>query len=464
MANVTVAALDCPWSRGYSRRRRKQAQRSQPLIRTHDERQPPSGSRSQAVGESPGSAKCGAMGLQPEMRDRILAPVATRDAEGNVTGANLGALVRRLILFDQVIIDSFAMQELPALNDALGPEQFVDLLQSRAVLIRADGWALGEIGNASAELGRDTPLPPLSFALAPLVPVPEGQSEHISRRLGEIRAMQLDMKTFQRVRLAIVDSLTPFPENPGRMTMDQVPVDLTMRLDLVRTATDWALRKFGDRDPEGVDYSIRLDQETELVFRAETNIGERFALDEDEVDRVLERAVLAVGALSEWFELMESYNAVTGLKGTELSILDAKLTSILQQIDPERQEQRLIRVLELTNLPDPETAEGTVNVERLLAVREHQEIVEFRHWLRTLDSATDEEIRDRVNSVRERMAEAVHSPTGKVVRFAATAAADLLPFGGLVAGAVDEFVLERVLPQPGPVSFLGSTYRSLFEP
>jgi hypothetical protein len=36
--------------------------------------------------------------------------------------------------------------------------------------------------------------------------------------------------------------------------------------------------------------------------------------------------------------------------------------------------------------------------------------------------------------------------------------------GGVVVGALDVFVLEKVLPEPGPVSFLGSTYPSLFEP
>jgi hypothetical protein len=55
-----------------------------------------------------------------ERRDRILAPVATRDAEGEVTGANLGSLVRRLILFREVVIDSYGMRELPALVEALG--------------------------------------------------------------------------------------------------------------------------------------------------------------------------------------------------------------------------------------------------------------------------------------------------------------------------------------------------------
>lgn len=397
-----------------------------------------------------------------ETRDRILAPVATRDAQGNVIGANLGALVRRLILFQEVVIDSYGMRELPALIDALGPEQFIQLLESGAVRIRGDGWTLGEIGNDAAALGRDKPLPPLSFSVAPIVPSQEHRKQHISLSLADVRKMPLSMKTSQEVRRAIVGSLTPFPDDAGKMTMDQLPTDLTLRLDLVRAATDWALREYANRDPHGVDYSIGLHQESPYIFRAATDIGRRFDLDDDEVDRVLERAVLAVGSLNERFELMEAYNAVSGLRETELRLLDAKLAGILGHVDPSRQEERLTRVLELANLPDPETAEGTVNVERLLAAREEEELVEFRQWLRTLDSATDDEIRERINSVRERISAAVYGTGGKAVRFAATAAADIVPLGGLVVGALDEFVLEKLLPEPGPVSFLGATYRSLF--
>jgi hypothetical protein len=398
-----------------------------------------------------------------ERRDRILAPIAVRDVEGNVIGANLGALVRRLILFEEVVVDSYGMRELPALIEALGPDQFIELLKSGAVLIRADGWVLGEIGNDAASLRRDGPLPPLSFALGSLVPAAEYRQQNISNGLGDIRAMQLNVKTSKRVRGAIVDALTPFPENPGMLTLEQVPTDLTMRLDLVGSATDWALREYGNRDPQSAKYSVRFHQEDEDVFRAETDIGEQFGLDVEETDRVLERAVLAVGGLNERFETMKAYNAVYGLRETELLLLDAKLAGVLEQLDPDRQEERLTRVLELANLPDPETAEGTVNVERLLDVRGREEIVEFRQWLRTLDAATDDEIREQINSVRERISEAVYSPKGKAVRFAATAAADVVPFGGLVAGALDQFVVEKVLPEPGPVSFLGSTYRSLFE-
>lgn len=173
--------------------------------------------------------------------------------------------------------------------------------------------------------------------------------------------------------------------------------------------------------------------------------------------------MLAVGSLNQRFELMGTYDAMTGLRETEAQLLDAKLTAVMAQADPGRQEEPLTRVLQLMDLPDPQTAEGTVNVERLLAARQHEDVVEFRHWLRTLDQATDDEIREQVSSVRERVAGAVHGSAGKAVRLVAAAAADVLPFGGLALGAADVFLLEKILPEPGPVSFLGRIYPSLFK-
>jgi hypothetical protein len=121
-----------------------------------------------------------------ELRDRLLAPIALRDEAGNVIGANLGALVRRLILFEQVIIDSYAMRELPALIDALGPEGFITLLESGAVRIRADAWTSAETGNGGLVPGwEDRPLPPLHFSISTVVA--HDLKHHISLCLFRLR-------------------------------------------------------------------------------------------------------------------------------------------------------------------------------------------------------------------------------------------------------------------------------------
>jgi hypothetical protein len=401
-----------------------------------------------------------------EPRDRLLAPVAVRDAAGNVVGANLGALIRRLLLFEQVVLDSYAMRELPALIDALGPEGFLALLESGALKIRADGWTFGETGAGGLVLGRGAdPLPPLSYALSALVP--HDRKHHISLCLSEIRAMPLPKRTSQKLRLGVVDALVPFPDDAGRKSLAALPSDLTGNLNLVRAATAAALTKLVAQPVGEQDFEIRIEQEDEHVFTAVTDIEKRLALSLEQTDKAVQDALLAIAGINQRIEEMESYEAVTGFRENELPIAEKKLSYLARQLDPEAQEERFGRVITIAGLPDPETVAGAVNVERLLEVRESRELREFRQWLRTLDNASDEEIAELVGSISAKVSEAVHSPAGKAIRFVASTLAGAIPIAGPIAGvavsALDTFLLEKIIPEPGPVSFIGTSYPSIFE-
>ncbi|MCA1656815.1 MAG: hypothetical protein LC713_03750, partial [Actinobacteria bacterium] len=200
-----------------------------------------------------------------------------------------------------------------------------------------------------------------------------------------------------------------------------------------------------------------------------TDIGKRLQLSPEEADAAVQRALLGISDLNRRIEDMESYEAVVGFRGQELPIVEKKFEFLVNQFYPEAQEARFGRVIAIADLPDPESAPGSVNVEKLLDARESQELREFRQWLRTLDNATDAEIADMVASIGTKVSEAVHSPRGKTVRFVVTTLAGLIPihFAGVVAGpalsAIDQFLLDKVIPEPGPVSFLGSSYPSIFD-
>ena len=64
------------------------------------------------------------------------------------------------------------------------------------------------------------------------------------------------------------------------------------------------------------------------------------------------------------------------------------------------------------------------------------------------------------------MASMAASPGGKLVRLAATTGIGLIPvvgpIAGAAAGAIDSFLVEKVLPRSGIVAFLTETYPSLF--
>ena len=176
---------------------------------------------------------------------------------------------------------------------------------------------------------------------------------------------------------------------------------------------------------------------------------------------------MAIAGLNERFEEMHSYNALIGFRDEEMPIVDEKLRFLFDQMDPTKQEERFDRVVELAGLPDPETVEGAVDVEKLLQVRNTDECRQFRQWLRSLDSASDEEIEAEIGSLREKLSRAVRSRSGKTVRFIATTGAGFIPIVGPAIGpalgALDTFAVEKLLPEPGPVSFLGSSYSSIFK-
>ncbi len=401
-----------------------------------------------------------------EIRDRLLAPIAVRDRDGNVVGANLGALVRRLILFEQVVIDSYAMRELPPLIDAIGANALIQLLESGALRIRADGWTFGEMGNGGLVAGYgNEPLPLMHFALSPLIP--HDREHHISLCLGEIRAMPLGRRASLTLRRAIVRGLLHFPDDAGRKSLEALPRDLTRNLNLVYGATTAALTKKLGRQITDDEFEIHIEQVDDHVFAATTDISEQFGLGDKEADKVVQDALLAIAGLNQRLEEIEAYRAIIGFRDTELSLAQEKLTFLVNEISPDAQEGRFDRVISIGDLPDPEAVEGTVNIERLLRARDSEELREFRQWLRTLDEATDDEIEQRLASVQGKMAEAVHSEAGKAVRFLATTGIGFIPvvgpIAGMALGAADQFLLERFLPEPGPVSFIGSTYRSIFE-
>jgi hypothetical protein len=70
-----------------------------------------------------------------------------------------------------------------------------------------------------------------------------------------------------------------------------------------------------------------------------------------------------------------------------------------------------------------------------------------------------------LSKLRDLLRGAVHSPAGKGVRFAATTGVGLIPGAQLAAlgvGALDSFVLEKLIPEPGPTAFLSRLYPTIF--
>ncbi|MGB7556860.1 MAG: hypothetical protein WBM04_21025, partial [Candidatus Korobacteraceae bacterium] len=95
-----------------------------------------------------------------------------------------------------------------------------------------------------------------------------------------------------------------------------------------------------------------------------------------------------------------------------------------------------------------------------------EECRDFRAWLSTAQDLSDIEIRKVTGGMKNQLSSLAGSTTGKTVRLAATTLIGLIPGAGLVlgptAGAIDSFLLDRILPRSGIVAFLADIYPSLF--
>jgi hypothetical protein len=164
---------------------------------------------------------------------------------------------------------------------------------------------------------------------------------------------------------------------------------------------------------------------------------------------------------------MERDNAVTALDEDSMALMERKLDFTWRAIDPAKRTGTFARVLEATGLPsfDDSVRERAINIERFLVVRDSAECHEFRSFLNQSENLNPAELRERTASLRAKIGHAVQTTTGKAVRFLATTAVGLFT-GGVAsagAGAADTFLVEKLFPKSGVVTFVGKQYPSIFE-
>lgn len=398
------------------------------------------------------------------IRESVLGEIAARSGQ-TVSSVDVGVLVRRLILFDKVIIRSFRLREIPILVGAFGDSGFATLLKSGLLRFSCNFNAV--IVDVSRNGVRHVPLNHFSFGMAHAAN-PEADLR------SELRCLQsiTGLKNRERASLeeAIWNSLAWEPPAYRQNLLDQIDTDLRTNTPALRLALLGRLRtEFSTSNLEVAiemaGAAIQVEETSTRIFHIKNTLSESFGFPPEKSHLILQAAVTAVANLNQRLGDMQAHSAITGFVDDEASLLFGKLAGILAPLNPKIAEHRFERVIDLADVPDFAPGQK-VDIESLLKVRDSAECREFREWLSTLENASDKDISDMVASVRSKMALAAGSTRGKLVRFAATTGLGLIPVvgpvTGAVAGAIDSFLVDRVLPRSGVVAFLTKTYPSLF--
>jgi len=412
------------------------------------------------------------------LRDRVLSPCAWAAEGSDEIVVDVDALLMRLLLFDTYVLDSHGLKELPKLVALFGYDGVIELLDANALKLHPYRLFAGHLTRDAPDLGPGQMRYSLNFEGPP--PTRPGFFEITNIKVGtpseELHtALQiahtipgLTKKQTIRLKREVAANTIPIPEDYTERSTGQTHRELDRDIAGLRRAVAWKLSTGIGAEvvPNAIDLSIQ--REGEIAVFIESNLCSEFDLSAEAAHAVVGESLLALSRLNARLEDMEVCSAISGTRPDESFFVENKYEFVAREIAPNIQIERFQRVLEIFALPELGAAvlAGRLRADAFIALRNSQECVEFRQWLRGLDDATDDEIKEHVDSLRARVGNAAHSGTGKVIKVVVTTAIGLIPVAGVPAAAalsgLDAFLGDRLLPESGPALFLTKLYPSVF--
>jgi hypothetical protein len=403
-----------------------------------------------------------------DIRKRVVAPFAETSTTDGIMRVDLSGFVLRLLLFDKYICQSTRLKEFPYLIKAFGYEGVKALLDSKAIDIDCDIAGITQVGQMKVLEGRRKkgilPLGSYSFSTARFV---LDRTKFIHECLQSFHKIEgLHKRDVIKLKGAVASRILPLPKQADEDTIEQLKCDMRLNVPNIKSAIAINFKWKFKTEINPADLSVQINPIDEEDFHTETNLTKDFHISEKEAHEVVEGGLLTVGSLNRRIAEMKAYTALSGFKDSDLPIFDQKLDFILRSFSPQSQEDRIKRVFVIKGFQDLDDLinRGQVDLVRLLEIRESKECKEFRDWLLSIDSASDAEIEERINSLKEKPSWFAHSSSGKSVRWLASTGIGLVGnVAGAIAGLLDTFLLDKLLPNPGPISFLTSMYPSIFK-
>jgi hypothetical protein len=382
--------------------------------------------------------------------------------DGKITDVDINGLVRRLLLFDKYILVTIRLQEFPFIARYLGYEGLRDLLAADLIEIRCECLQLSQI--AQSGMFGDPILPSFSYKFNWIDA--SDRKQYIHDGLQHLHgAPGLQHKQVVKLKRAIAEAIRPLPAGIRTELWPPFENELLHNPSLLRKAVEMVVQaRLG---PADIPFSLAVHQESQDIFKVETDLHHRLNIGELEGHKLVEAGLMGIAGLSQNIMEMKAYSAISGFRDEELPLFRHKLDFLADSLSSQTKEGNFRRVIDLAGLPEFPSADGMVNVDKLLKARDSSEAKEFRDWLGGVSEASDDEIRQRVASFRARVGLRVGSETGRAMRFLITAGLGLVPPAMLAAlglSIVDQFILDKLLPRSGIAAFVNHLYISIFKP
>lgn len=386
-----------------------------------------------------------------------IATIAADDA----IAVDAAKLLRHLLLFDRVIIQSIRLREFNVLAGKLGALGLSALLRSGAIRVHCHALTTAQTGQSDVG-GRTTPLPLSAYSFQ-LVDHAD-RKRYLHDCFENVRpGSDLSWRESKRLKHDIADRLLDPVDTVRREMESQFQFDLRSSAPYFSAALAIELERKHAISLAPSDLKLRIHELNEGDFHVESNLALLTSLDDGERHKAMEHALLAVSGMNQRLAEMNGYGALTDFWDRDLPVLESKVR-YLSGLAPERHDRDLATILALPGLPDLAVSleQGRVDMERFLEIRDSPDGQQFRRWFTGRANEDIAELSDQWSKVRSRVGGWLATTPGKTMRLFVSTGLGVLPGVGLVAGAIDNFLLDKWLPRFQPLTFLRHSYTSIF--
>jgi hypothetical protein len=215
-------------------------------------------------------------------RQSVLGEIAIRSGQ-QVSGIDVGSLIRRLILFDGVVIKSFRLREVPFLVRTFGESGFTRLLYSGLIKFSCEFTTV--VIDVSRDGVRHVPLHHFSLGIV--------DAAHRDTNLkSELRCLQsiTGLKNVERAAIeeAIWKSIVRPPPTYGQDLLGQIDKDLRSKTPALRAVFLKQLRtELGKPDLAVGAIPIQVEETSKRVFYIKNGLSESFGFAPEKAHLVL---------------------------------------------------------------------------------------------------------------------------------------------------------------------------------
>jgi len=400
-----------------------------------------------------------------------MAPFAKQGSGNEVIGIDAAGLVQRLMLFEHCIIPTIWLKDIQILLRMVDPEALCDLIDSNTISFYIDSATVAEMGQARSKLnltgnisplkdnefsfstvkGRDDPLK-TKQAISELSMTPGVSKTHATAVAERVEAAMLEPKGLEILK----ESFRNFYEDLRSPTST-----------VVRDLIGKNLQSLGVKSSR---LEVNVEEFVEEDFRVNSNLTRTFGLSPQKARAVSLRALMDLSSVHIRLAHMRHFTTLIGMNEAEQGPWEMKVDALTRSFNSEGQrEHQFTRVAKIAGIGELGLLqEKKLDLRRLIKLRQSEDLIIFRSWLKQTDNKSDAEIKERISSIRGKLGNASQSPGGKTIRLMLSYLPNLIAnkftsqLIGLPVSLADSFLIDRILPKDAVLGVLDKEYRRYF--